>query len=46
LLTGKFRKYRAIHGKDVARAMIAILRKEQVKNIYESDELQKIADMY
>jgi uncharacterized protein YbjT (DUF2867 family) len=46
LLTGKFRKYRAIHGKDVARAMIALLQKEPIKNIYESDELQKIADLY
>jgi uncharacterized protein YbjT (DUF2867 family) len=46
LLTGKLRKYRAIHGRDVARAMIAILQKDHVKNIYESDELQKIADKY
>jgi uncharacterized protein YbjT (DUF2867 family) len=44
LLTGKLRKYRAIHGKDVARAMISILQKDPVKNVYESDELQKIAD--
>jgi uncharacterized protein YbjT (DUF2867 family) len=46
LLSGKLRKYRAIHGRDVARAMIAILQKEPVKYIYESDELQKIADTY
>ena len=46
LLTGKLRKYRAIHGKDVARAMIAILQKEPVKNVYDSDELQKIADQF
>jgi uncharacterized protein YbjT (DUF2867 family) len=46
LLMGKLRKFRAIHGRDVARAMIAILQKEQVKNIYESDEIQKIADQY
>lgn len=45
-LTGKLRKFRAIHGRDVARAMIAILQKDQVKNIYESDEIQKIADQY
>lgn len=46
MLTGRLRKYRAIHGKDVARAMIAILQKEAVKNVYESDELQKIANQY
>jgi len=45
-LLGKMKKYRAIHGRDVAKAMIAILQKAQVKNIYESDELQKIADQY
>jgi hypothetical protein len=44
LLKGKFRKYRAIHGRDVAKAMFAILQIDQIKNIYESDELQKIAD--
>jgi uncharacterized protein YbjT (DUF2867 family) len=46
LLTGKLRKYRAIHGKDVARAMITILQNDPGKNIYESDEIQKIADQY
>lgn len=46
LLIGKLRKYRAIHGKDVALAMIAILQKEPVRRIYESNELQKIADQY
>lgn len=46
LLAGKLKKYRAIHGRDVARAMISILNKEQVKNIYESDELQRIANLY
>jgi uncharacterized protein YbjT (DUF2867 family) len=46
LLAGSLRKYRAIQGRDVARAMIAILQKVFVKNIYESDELQKIADQY
>jgi uncharacterized protein YbjT (DUF2867 family) len=44
LLAGKLRKYRAIHGRDVARAMIVILKKEPVKNVYESDDLQKIAE--
>ena len=43
VLTGKLRKYRAIHGRDVARAMISILRQEQGKRIYESDELQSLA---
>jgi len=46
LLVGKLKKYRAIHGKDVARAMIDILQKEYVKNVYESDELQDIAGLY
>jgi uncharacterized protein YbjT (DUF2867 family) len=46
LLAGKLRKYRAIHGRDVARAMIVILQKEPVKNVYESDDLQKIAEHY
>lgn len=46
LLAGKLKKYRAIHGRDVARAMISILKNEQVKIIYESDELQRIASRY
>ena len=46
VLTGKLKKYRAIHGKDVARAMMAILQKEHTKEIYESDELQKLANSY
>ncbi|MBA4322342.1 MAG: hypothetical protein C0408_05930 [Odoribacter sp.] len=44
LLLGKMKKYRGIHGKDVAKAMISILQTGQSKNIYESDELQRIAD--
>jgi uncharacterized protein YbjT (DUF2867 family) len=44
LLLGKMKKYRGIHGRDVAKAMIAILQEDQKKNIYESDELQRIAD--
>ena len=44
LLMGKMKKYRGIHGRDVARAMIAILQSKNVKNIYESDELQLIAN--
>jgi uncharacterized protein YbjT (DUF2867 family) len=42
VLTGKLRKYRAIHGKDVARAMIIILEKKPGKKIYESDEIQDV----
>jgi uncharacterized protein YbjT (DUF2867 family) len=45
LLIGKMKKYRGIHGKDVARAMITILQKPREKTVYESDELQKIAEM-
>jgi uncharacterized protein YbjT (DUF2867 family) len=45
LLIGKMKKYRGIHSRDVAKAMIAILQKEPVKTIYESDELQLIANM-
>ena len=44
IMVGKLKKYRAIHGRDVARAMMALLQKDQVKNIYESDELQKLAE--
>lgn len=46
LLAGSLRKYRAIHGRDVARAMINILQGEPVKKIFESDELQILADKY
>jgi uncharacterized protein YbjT (DUF2867 family) len=45
LLVGKMKKYRGIHGRDVARAMITILQKPQVKTVYESDELKRIAEM-
>lgn len=41
VFTGKFRKYRPIHGGDVAKAMIALLEKGEGKNIFESDELKK-----
>ena len=44
LLKGKLRKYRAIHARDVARAMISALEKEAPISIYESDEVQKLAD--
>jgi uncharacterized protein YbjT (DUF2867 family) len=41
---GKFRKYRAIEAKTVARAMIKLLKDKAGKDIYESDTIQKIAD--
>jgi uncharacterized protein YbjT (DUF2867 family) len=44
-LIGKMKKYRGIHARDVARAMISILQKEHSKNIYESDELKQNFDM-
>jgi uncharacterized protein YbjT (DUF2867 family) len=44
LLIGKMKKYRGIHGRDVARAMITILKNNPVKILYDSDELQKIAN--
>jgi uncharacterized protein YbjT (DUF2867 family) len=46
LLAGKLKRYRAIHGRDVARAMISILQVEKEKKIFESDELQRISDLY
>jgi uncharacterized protein YbjT (DUF2867 family) len=45
VLVGKMKKYRSIHGRDVAKAMISILHREQTKNVYESDELKLIAEM-
>jgi uncharacterized protein YbjT (DUF2867 family) len=42
VLSGKLLKYRAIHGRDVARAMIILLDRDSDKNIFESDELLKI----
>lgn len=46
VLMGKLRKYRAIHGRDVARAMIGILKEAPDKTIFESDEVQRIAMQY
>lgn len=43
-LFGKFKKYRAIEGRDVAKAMIRILAEKKGKGIFESDQLQDIAD--
>jgi len=42
-LVGKFRKYRGIEGRDVAKAMLSILQNSQGREIYESDKLQKVA---
>jgi len=45
-LVGKYQKYKAIEGRAVARAMIAILRDKTGKEIYESDKLQRISESY
>jgi uncharacterized protein YbjT (DUF2867 family) len=45
VLAGKLKKFRAIHGGDVAKAMIVLLHGEPGKRIVESDELQQIAKM-
>ncbi|MGM0406701.1 MAG: oxidoreductase, partial [Bacteroidota bacterium] len=49
LLLGKLKKYRAIHAKTVAKAMINIANQQNYfaridKNIFESDELINIAE--
>jgi uncharacterized protein YbjT (DUF2867 family) len=44
LLIGKLRKYRAINGRDVARALISVLQTDSAITILESDELQSIAE--
>lgn len=46
LLAGKMKKYRAIHGRDVARSMITLVQGEPGISIIESDELQRIAKEY
>jgi len=43
LIIGKYRKYRAIHAEDVAKAMLAISANNDDSKIYESNELQQIA---
>lgn len=43
VLTGKLLKYRAIHARDVAKAVILILQTKKGTTLIESDELQKIA---
>jgi len=42
LFFGRLRKYRAIEGRVVAKALIEVLRSVTGKYIYESDELQKL----
>jgi uncharacterized protein YbjT (DUF2867 family) len=42
VLSGKLLRFRAIHAKDVAKAMILLLDMESGKQIFESDELQRI----
>lgn len=44
LLFGKLKKYRGIHGRTVARAMIRILRDTKQEEIYESDVLHKLGE--
>jgi uncharacterized protein YbjT (DUF2867 family) len=46
VLAGKMKKYRAIHGRDVAKAMISLLKSGPGIRIAESDELQRIAKGY
>jgi uncharacterized protein YbjT (DUF2867 family) len=43
LLTGKMKRFRAIHGLDVARAMINLINRDSGISIVESDELKKTA---
>lgn len=45
LLLGRMKKYRGIHARDVARAMIYIIKKQMTDIIYESDELKRLADL-
>lgn len=44
LMIGKLRKYRAIEAADVAKAMFKIAQTEKPQMVYESDELQNLAD--
>ena len=43
VLLGKLLKYRAIHARDVAKAMILLLQQQRGTALVESQELQKIA---
>jgi uncharacterized protein YbjT (DUF2867 family) len=42
LLAGKLLKFRAVHGRDVARAMIILLDMQSDRKIFESDDIQRI----
>jgi uncharacterized protein YbjT (DUF2867 family) len=46
LMIGKLQRYRAIHGRDVARAMIVLLNNNCGTCIVESDELQRQAAFF
>jgi uncharacterized protein YbjT (DUF2867 family) len=46
IMIGKLAKYRAIHARDVARAMISLVLTAQGKNIIESDRLQILSSDY
>jgi uncharacterized protein YbjT (DUF2867 family) len=41
VLAGKLLKFRAVHGRDVARAMIILLDMQSDRKIFESDDIQK-----
>lgn len=45
LLVGRLRYYRAIHGRDVANAMIDLMARNPERSIFLSSELQEIADL-
>ena len=42
-MTGKWQKYRAIHGRSVAVAMLRLALKAKGKHVFESDQLAEIA---
>jgi len=46
LMIGPLARYRAIHARDVARAMIALIQTAKGKNIVESDRLQALSAEY
>lgn len=44
LFFGRFKKYRAIHAKDVAKAMLKLVSVAEEKTVYESDELKAVVN--
>jgi len=44
IMVGKLRLYRAIHARDLAKAMLVLLYRTDEKTIFLSDELQLLAD--